>query len=235
MKTFEQILSENKQKLADAKKNIATSRVFLVERKTVNGKVVYLPMLTFEQFKELIKVNAEVLIAEKKKNRKYIIAGKHEKIIYQLYLYSVGSAEFSGDIYKGIYLSGNNGTGKTILLKSFIKIITDFSAKIVTSVHSLKLAGYLKEHGEKYLDKRPLYIEDLGKETAIINDFGTKRMPIVDVFSVRYNNGAWTFTCCNYKLETIEQKYSKTISNRFLDMFNFFELTGECMRGDNIK
>ena len=228
MKTYQEIYKEREEQLQKEIANLRNKRVFL--NKIENEKVV--PMFSYEQFEEILKINIQINLLAKNKKTKYQITKQNEYIIKELYLYLIGSQEFKGDLFKGIYISGNNGTGKTILIKGIIKVIQDFSIKIITHLHSKQVAGYLKEKGDNHLKTRPLYIEDIGKEEVKINDFGTVKMPIIDLFSTRYEYGAWTFCCCNYKLETIEKKYTKTISDRFKDIFNFFELTGESWRGE---
>jgi DNA replication protein DnaC len=205
-----------KDELQNSRLEIKNSRVFL--------------KLTPEQFKEVFILNAEILLSKRNQNTEFLIDDNNKNIINNLYYYLIGSDKFEGDLYKGIFLSGNIGTGKTLILNSFIKIIEDLSIKNVTKLHAKAIASHLKEHGEDNLNKRPLFIDDIGKETKIVNDFGTIKNTIPDLFALRYDFGAWTFATCNYKSEELIEFYGETIFDRFKEMFNNFKLTGNSRR-----
>jgi DNA replication protein DnaC len=183
-----------------------------------------------EQFGEVLTLNAEIILSKRNQKTKFIIDDDNSGLIRELYFYLVGSENFCGDLYKGIFISGNIGTGKTLIMNSFLKIIDDLSRKNVTKLHSKAIASYLKDNEDGYLNKRPLFIDDIGKETKIVNDYGTIKNTIPDLFALRYDYGAWTFATCNYSSDDLTEFYGETIFDRFKEMFNYFTLTGNSRR-----
>jgi DNA replication protein DnaC len=205
-----------KDELTNTRKDIKNSRVFI--------------KMSPEQFKEIFILNAEINLSKKNQDKQFIIDEDNKHIINNLYYYLIGSDRFEGDIYKGLFISGNIGTGKTLIMNSFVKIIEDISIKNVTKLHSKAIAKHLKDNGEDNLNKRPLFIDDIGKETKVVNDFGTIKNTIPDLFALRYDEGAWTFATCNYKSKDLIDFYGETIFDRFKEMFNNFELSGNSRR-----
>jgi len=100
--------------------------------------------------------------------------------------------------------------------------------RVVRGYHSKELAAKLVDN-EVLIDnlKRPLFIDDLGKESLEANNFGTKIQPIADLISLRYDLGSMTFVTTNYKMETLTKFYGITTTDRFKEMFNIMELGGE--------
>ena len=186
--------------------------------------------ISADEFKEIFLLNAKIEMAKRNKDVDFEIDQNNKDVINQLYFYLVGSKEFKGNLNRGIMLSGNVGTGKTMIVNSFISIIQQLSVKLVTSMHSKKIAPFLKEKGEDYLNYRPLFIDDLGKETKIVNDYGTVKNTIPDLFAIRYDTGAWTFATNNYSFETLREFYGETIVDRFKEMFNNLQLIGDSRR-----
>ena len=195
----------------------------------IKSRRIYIRMNT-DEFKEIFILNARIEMAKRNKDAEFIIDENNKDVINQLYFYLVGSDNFKGDLNKGLMLSGEVGTGKTMVLNSFLTIVEQLSNKIITKMHSKKIASYLKEKGDDYLNRRPLFIDDLGKEAKIVNDFGTVKNTIPDLFALRYDNGAWTFATNNYSFDTLKEFYGETIVDRFKEMFNNLHLKGESRR-----
>jgi len=80
------------------------------------------------------------------------------------------------------------------------------------------------------LAKRNLLIDDIGKESKDINDYGTIKNPLIDLISERYDNITWTFGTCNYSKESLIEFYGETIFDRFVEMFNILKLEGDQSR-----
>jgi DNA replication protein DnaC len=195
----------------------------------IKSRRIYIK-LSPDEFQEIFMLNAKIEMAKRNKEREFEIDENNKLVINQLYLYLIGSDKFKGDLNRGIMLSGNVGTGKTMMINAFLGIIQQLSNKIVTSLHAKKVSSYLKEKGDDYLIKRPLFIDDLGKETKIVNDYGTVKNTIPDLFAIRYDTGAWTFATNNYSFDTLQEFYGETIVDRFKEMFNNLKLTGDSRR-----
>ena len=134
--------------------------------------------------------------------------------------YIKGYKEFKGDLNKSILLSGAIGTGKTLMILSVINIIEAGSNKIITKMHAKKMDKMIKSQEKGYYDQRPLFIDDLGREPKEANTYGNKSEPLIDLISVRYDLGAWTFATTNFKDETLTSFYGAAIVDRFNEMFN---------------
>lgn len=187
--------------------------------------------LSPSDFKELFIIQANKIIAGRNIRREFELTEQNKAIINQIYYYCSGNKEkFNGEIEKGILLVGRNGVGKTLILKSFFNIIQLTTNKIITQIHSKKLQSEIRANGSDYYERRPLFIDDMGKESKEVNDYGTKILPISDLMALRYDNGALTFATCNYKIDTLTEFYGITTTDRFKEMFNIIELKGNSFR-----
>ena len=84
----------------------------------------------------------------------------NEKLIDQLYNYSTGR-DSELDVNKGLLILGGFGTGKTLILKSWVSLINSFEQKIITSYHSKELTIVLPKIGMDALLKKSLFIDDI--------------------------------------------------------------------------
>jgi DNA replication protein DnaC len=194
-----------------------------------NDRRIFIDM-SVNEFKFLIGKILKANLIRRGQKKTFDIDEDNKDILNQLYYYLIGSESFNGNLQKGIILFGNIGTGKTIIIRSFVELIEASSNKVFTKLHSKAVASYLKDKGEDYLNIRPLFIDDIGKETKVVNDFGTIKNTIPDLFALRYDFGGWTFATCNYNLKDLEEFYGLTIIDRFKEMFNFFVMEGESRR-----
>lgn len=195
----------------------------------IKSRRIYVNM-SADEFKELFILNAQIEMAKRNRDGEFIIDKNNSNVIDQFYFYLTGSNDFNGDLNKGVMLSGNIGTGKTMMINSLLGVIEQLSSKIITRIHAKRVASFLKEKGEDYLNLRPLFIDDLGKETKAVNDYGTVKNTIPDLFAIRYDAGSWTFATNNYSLDTLRGFYGETTTDRFREIFNNFKLTGESRR-----
>jgi DNA replication protein DnaC len=127
-------------------------------------------------------------------------------------------------------LSGSIGTGKTIMINAICKIIESGSNKIITRMHSKKMNEMIKNNEPGFYDMRPLFIDDLGREPKEANDYGNKSEPLIDLISVRYDLGSWTFATTNFKKETLSEFYGAAIVDRFEEIFNTIVIEGSSRR-----
>lgn len=158
----------------------------------------------------------------------YIVDDQNKEAINQLFYFINGSNQFKGDMIKGILLIGSIGSGKTVLMESFIDLFNEVSGKVVTCINSKDLVEVQKKYGYDYLHKRPLFIDDIGKEQTIINTYGTVSKPMEDLINDRYRTAGLTFGTSNLKLE--DMPYNKHTIDRMRQMFNVIILPGKSRR-----
>jgi DNA replication protein DnaC len=186
--------------------------------------------LEMNDFKALIKAEAENILAKRGRIIDFSIDKDNEQVIEYLNLYLGYDNSFPGDLSKGIMIIGSIGCGKTLIMLAFFNIIERFTIKRITKAHSKGLARMFHENGMSYYEKKPLFIDDIGKETKEVKDFGTIINPIPDLISLRYDFGAWTFATCNYKTSELNDFYGTMITDRFKEIFNILTLEGNSRR-----
>jgi DNA replication protein DnaC len=160
--------------------------------------------------------------------KQFKIDDNNRDLINQLYYYSIGSTKFNGEISKGICLFGEIGIGKTIMLKATTHIINELTIKQIYFILAKRFRGLVIEKGiEAFKEhaKRPMFVDDVGKEETTVDVFGTIYQPYIDLISFRYDEGAWQFETANYNEETLEKKYGKVIQERRQLMMNMIEIT----------
>lgn len=196
-------------------------------RKDANRTIL---KLSISEFSELFILEAKLEMAKRGVYCDFNIDAGNKDIINQLYHYLICDDKFSGSLTKGILIRGSVGVGKTLIMNVICNMITGLTSKNVTRIHSNKLFPFLKENGNDYLDKRPLFIDEIGKEPKENNDYGTKYSPFAEMMYTRYDNGAWTFATTNYNDDTLMKFYGETIIDRFKEMFNVITIKGNSRR-----
>lgn len=195
--------------------------------------------ISYDDFIELMKMHSKSFDIE------FIIDQENEWLIKELYYYFIGSSKFSKNLESGILVTGNYGTGKSLILNLYCQINNDFVKqkelkRYISIKHSKELALEIFEGTEtlkagrsvlRYYQKRDLFIDELGKEPIEgKTNIGIKVYPIIDLIDLRYHNGGLTFATANFKAESFETIYNKGITERFKEIFNHFELKGKSRR-----
>lgn len=185
--------------------------------------------ISASEFKEqFLDIGNRLVFDSMNNNDNYVILEENRSLINQLFYYLIGSAKFNGNLKRGILIIGNYGNGKTTLLKIIGSIIEGNSNKIIEFLSCQNLHTKIDDI-EKYY-KKPLILDELGKEVFEVNDYGTKRKPIIELLDQRYLNGAFTLSSANYNLDTFNEMYGGYIAERIEEMFNIFVLKGKSFR-----
>lgn len=198
------------------------------ERKDFFRKRIYLK-IDIKEFKELFLVEANRLIAKKNPKNTFQFTEHNKPVITQLYYYCTMSEKFEYDLSKGIMLAGTHGIGKTLILKTVCEIVALFGRNI-KYYHVKKLQSEILKNGYSEFEKKPLFIDDLGKESREVNDYGTKMLPLADLLALRYDSNSITLTTTNYKLETLKGFYGDSVADRLKEMFNIIIVEGKSFR-----
>jgi len=135
------------------------------------------------------------------------------------------------DVMKGICFCGPVGSGKTILMETFLGIFeNEIMEEPFLRIEAQEWGDVIKKKGKAHFKYRPLNINDLFKEDDVVKDFGSTINPAYDTLSLRGETGAWTFATSNNKFESFHKRYGEYISSRMLEMFNFIEVPGPNLR-----
>lgn len=197
------------------------------------------PDMRKEEFWAMLQASAQAFMAKRGVYRPFIVDDFNREIILQMYLYVKGDMECKWNIHKGIYLGGKVGCGKTLLLQALCDILHLVSGYYIEMIPANQLYKEIQERGIMTLARRPLFIDELGREQLEINDFGNRIRPINDLMAARYETGARTFFTSNFKLETLSKGrsengeivgYGKYIGERIQEATNIVNLPGDSRR-----
>lgn len=207
------------------------------ERKKIARQQIRLPF-SYGEFCELLIAEGSALLARKRQTAVFVIDMQSEPIIQQLYLYSIRSEEFNGDLNKGLMLQGKIGCGKSILLESYVSLLNRFILKfelrlpILRFIKAPELFDEIVQHGVKPYLLRPLVIDDFGRESKTSMNYGNITLPISELLHLRGDSGTLTHGTTNFSFDTLssEEYYGQMIGDRLRLMFNFIVMQGDSRR-----
>lgn len=208
---------------------------------------------TYEEMREnAIKRATELVRSEG--NPYFILDERNTEIFENLCLYFTGDKKFEEkgfSLKKGIFITGNVGTGKTNLLKAFQfnrrKCFEAITAVNITTkmkdVERKEDQGFWKYYCDyvpnasgqnKYFLQNQIgwMIDDLGTEKEV-NIFGNKIDPIYSIILNRYEKPEMyqgLHVTTNLSGEMIENRYDLRFRDRLKVMFNIFKMTGQSRR-----
>lgn len=208
------------------------------DEKKKNEPLRFAIPFSYEQYTQLLTQSANVILARRRDRNTFIIDSFNEPIIEQLYLYLLMDDRFDGDLHKGIMLMGKYGCGKTIIMEALVEMYNTIVSELfiqkplLTFMRSINLLENIKLNSILPYSKRPLVIDEFGREPKQIMDFGNLRSPVIELLCERHDIGAWTHGTTNFTLETLsaENQYGKMTGDRIKSMFNFIELKGNSRR-----
>ena len=129
---------------------------------------------------------------------------------------------------QGIMMCGRCGNGKTTMLyaiRAMVRFLNDigmFDTKNVgIVVKDAKEINAISRNMSDFstLKKTELLaVEDMGKESTEIIEFGNVTNPVNDLIEHRYNNQLFTLITTNLTPEEIKIKYGARIADRFREM-----------------
>ena len=165
------------------------------------------------------------------------------KLVNDLFLYFIGSADSPYDLRKGLWLEGPIGVGKTTLINVFRELMLTFrkgflvtTATEIANVYSAtgSLDTYIN-NANGYLG-RPvnLCIDELGREQIPAMHFGNKLNVMQYLLQQRYglwqSRGVITHATTNFDWRDIKNKYDDFILDRCRHMFNIVTVDGKSKR-----
>lgn len=175
--------------------------------------------------------------------KKYIIDNANRGIIDQMIKYFWLDATCKIDVYKGIILHGNTGTGKTMLFEIFNELIkldgdncimfrsgnkmckfnlTKINAREMTD-NLVKDKTELFENCRTY---RSVFIDEIGKEALQVKHYGNIITPIEDIVDSRDKIQGLLFATTNLSLAELNDRYGARVYSRLNKLATFIDVTG---------
>ena len=189
--------------------------------------------MSYDEFKQLLKFHCADIMLKRSVLAEYQIDRQNEPIIRQLYFYFMNDPKCEWNLNAGLLFGGKVGCGKTLLLTAFFRISDDFSRKSTTIIHSKSVVDEIKKGGVEPLSRKPLMIDDLGREESEVKDFGSIVKPVIDLFSIRYETGARTYATTNFNYDSLITFYKEFIITRMQEMMTHVVFPGESRRLKN--
>lgn len=192
-------------------------------------------------------ISASIMALAKEIEPNFTLSGKEDFYI-NLYLYFKNDSDCPWNLSKGIIVTGNIGTGKTLAFKIMQKMFQSFgfmSCRYIvrdfltegTSVLDRygRNSFYVNPSGNKDLSK-PIHwcFDDLGMEETDSKLYGNSTNVMREILTDRYDmfqqHGIKTFATANADVGIIEKIYGERIRDRFREMLNYVTLTGKSLR-----
>lgn len=189
--------------------------------------------MSYEEFKELMVAFSREQMIQRSVIQPFVVDINNGPIIKQLYLYFVNDPRCMWNLNAGLIFAGKIGCGKTMLMTSFLKITDEYSRRRTTIAHAKQLVSLFKKNTIEYYDRRPMFVDDLGKEEVEVKDFGTTTRPWTDLFALRYDQGARTYATTNFNLKDLEKLYGEFIASRMAELMTLVYIPGESRRLKN--
>lgn len=206
-----------------------------------NIKPLYDPNMIRYEF--LKKIN-EICIA-KSYGKKPFEFNKENKVVVELvcqYLNKEIAFEKNGrSLDKGLWICGNFGSGKTIIMETYLAMKRKMNANITMNscndmnMYFLEIDKFtnkqkrydgISKFANKY-DKSERIFDDLGEEEITLNDYGNKVCIMAYILGERYkgsSEGAITHVTTNLTNDMISEDYGGRIESRVMSMFNLIKL-----------
>ncbi len=207
------------------------------EKEKIRKNRFVLP-LAYSDFQNLYISFGTICLLNRNQNKSFVIDEDNEPIIKQFYYYATNNSSFAGDLAKGILLQGKYGCGKTILLETYSllhnHIVKRFCLNypLLLFIKSVELQEQIRKQSVNMFVRRPLIIDEFGRESKRIQEYGNIIRPISELLSLRSEAGALTHGTTNFILNTLssDEFYGGMIGDRLKTMFNFITLPGESRR-----
>lgn len=195
--------------------------------------------LGYNQFMSMITAAAENIMRRRGTYAAYVVDGVNRDFVIQLYYYFIGDqAKCKMNVDKGIFLYGSIGSGKTLIMSALLEVIHAMCNISTRTIHAKQIYETIGKNGIETLVPCPLFIDELGRESLEINEFGNKIRPLQDLIAMRYEAGGRTFATSNFSTEQLEGKnvdgvqrgYGKYVRSRMEEMMNVVKMPGDNRR-----
>lgn len=148
-----------------------------------------------------------------------------------------------GSLSKGLYIVGNVGTGKTILVKTFKEYTKNIlSRNSFHFINEIDLINLISVEGTKAIDYYgynsgnpiTLYIDDFCSKNQKVKFYGQEIDVLDNLLTIRYivftKYKKLTHISTNKFPSELLKIYDNRLIDRFVEMFNIVELNGNSFR-----
>ena len=207
------------------------------EKEKMRKRRLFLP-LAYSDFQSLFCTFGAICLLNRNQDKSFVIDDNNESVIKQLYYFATSNPSFAGDLNKGILLQGKYGCGKTVLLETFSMlhnhIVRKFSLNypLLSFIKAVELQEQIRKQSMNMFVRKPLIIDEFGRESKMVQDYGNITRPLSELLSLRSDAGTLTHGTTNFILNTLssDEFYGGMIGDRLKAMFNFITLHGESRR-----
>ena len=127
---------------------------------------------------------------------------------------------------KGLFLTGEVGLGKTIIVDKIIpSIFLKYYNKKVNTFQAQELGSFL----EIAKQKKFISIDDIGSET-IHNEYGTKFEPVIQLFSHAEYKNKIVFASSNLNSQDFLERYGERTYDRLIRLCFVVKFSGNSFR-----
>ncbi len=192
-----------------------------------------------EFFLRMLKKYSVIVSKRMGKDIEFAIDDYNSEVINQLWLYITNDPMFNGDLQKGLFISGNIGTGKTLLMLTFLEVMKKATGRGYESVFPESIHQVFKARGLAYFKQRPMLFDDVTREPERVEGYWGEN-PIRQLIMHRYRFPSQNYATANVQIfsngkikhdNAIIKRYGAMVFDRMREMFNFLELTGKSRRG----
>ena len=135
-------------------------------------------------------------------------------------------------------LQGKYGCDKTVILETYSllhnHVVRRFylNQPLFTFIKAVELQEQIIKQSASVFAQRPLIIDEFGRESKTVQDYGNISRPISELLSLRSDVGVITHGTTNFTLETLSSTefYGGMIGDRLKVMFNYINLEGDSRR-----
>ena len=203
------------------------------------------PMEKKQFANELIEAGTAILRTTGKATETFTIDETNRHIVAFMYGWW-NNVEHGFNRNAGILICGKIGAGKSILMRAFMSVLAKYTGKVIFdadcknfNTQYIEIIDECKKFsqqrikiGTDYFKFRPMYFDDLGRESKQVKIYGTEISPVPDVLFQRYDTGAYTFATSNFSFDELkkESMYGLAIADRLGNMFNVFEMKNNSRR-----
>ena len=178
--SIREVISTNQQFFQALQKD--AQEIITHEKEKMRKQRLPLP-LAYADFQSLFCEFGTICLHNRNQAKDFVIDKNNEPMIEQLYYYITNNSTFSGDLDKGIMLQGKYGCGKTILLETYSSLHNHavrrfhLNQPLFTFIKSMELQEQIVKQSASVFARRPLVIDEFGRESKTVPDIGRLTFP----------------------------------------------------------